>query len=94
MPQQVWCFSSPDELCLTTIGLGGELDKGVQRHFDVRKVFQGPGKPEEFGIFIRDIWSDVISDEMWCWMSLKRNDGEEAPVKEVSHDAPENDCQS
>ena len=31
----------PDELCLTSIRLWGQLDQSMQRHFDIREVFQG-----------------------------------------------------
>ena len=30
-----------DELCLASVGDGGELDQGVERHLDVREVLQG-----------------------------------------------------
>ena len=33
----------PDELCLTAVRLWGQLDQSMQRHFDIGKVFQGPG---------------------------------------------------
>ena len=31
----------PDELCLTSIRLWGQLDQSMQGHFDIREVFQG-----------------------------------------------------
>ena len=34
-------YGEPDELCLTHISEGGELDQGVERHLDVREVLQG-----------------------------------------------------
>ena len=37
----------PDELCLTSIRLWGQLDQSMQRHFDIGKVFQGPGTTDK-----------------------------------------------
>ena len=34
-------YGKSDELCLTHVGEGGELDQGVERHLDVREVLQG-----------------------------------------------------
>ena len=33
----------PDELCLAAVGLGRQLDEGVEGHLDVWQVLQGPG---------------------------------------------------